>query len=60
MAPVLTVVSDFVGIVGGWIVARFQLQVATGALLVVDSEGTLHAGCLDGADQAVRARASSS
>lgn len=30
MAPVLTVVSDFVGIVGGWMVARFQLQVATG------------------------------
>jgi len=30
MAPVLTVISDFVGITGGWIVARFQLQVATG------------------------------
>src|ERR1700675_679236 len=30
MAPVLTVVSDFVGICGGWIVARFQLQVANG------------------------------
>jgi phospholipid/cholesterol/gamma-HCH transport system permease protein len=30
MAPVLTVVSDFVGMLGGWIVARFQLQVATG------------------------------
>jgi len=30
MAPVLTVVADFVGIVGGWIVARFQLQVPTG------------------------------
>ena len=30
MAPVLTIVSDFVGVVGGWIVARFQLQVATG------------------------------
>ena len=30
MAPVLTVMSDFVGIVGGWIVARFRLQVATG------------------------------
>ena len=25
MAPVLTVISDFVGIVGGWIVAVFQL-----------------------------------
>ncbi len=30
MAPLLTIVSDFVGILGGWIVARFQLQVATG------------------------------
>jgi phospholipid/cholesterol/gamma-HCH transport system permease protein len=25
MAPILTVIADFVGIVGGWIVARFQL-----------------------------------
>jgi phospholipid/cholesterol/gamma-HCH transport system permease protein len=30
MAPALTIVSDFVGIVGGWMVARFQLQVASG------------------------------
>jgi len=30
MAPALTVVSDFIGIFGGWIVARFRLQVATG------------------------------
>lgn len=30
MAPVLTVIADFVGIVGGWLVARYQLQVATG------------------------------
>jgi phospholipid/cholesterol/gamma-HCH transport system permease protein len=30
MAPVLTVIADFVGIFGGWVVARFQLQVATG------------------------------
>jgi phospholipid/cholesterol/gamma-HCH transport system permease protein len=30
MAPLLTVVADFVGIFGGWIVARFQLEVATG------------------------------
>jgi phospholipid/cholesterol/gamma-HCH transport system permease protein len=30
MAPVLTVISDFVGIFGGWLVARFQLQVASG------------------------------
>jgi phospholipid/cholesterol/gamma-HCH transport system permease protein len=30
MAPVLTAISDFVGVVGGWIVARLKLQVATG------------------------------
>jgi phospholipid/cholesterol/gamma-HCH transport system permease protein len=30
MAPILTIIADFVGIVGGWIVARFQLQVASG------------------------------
>jgi phospholipid/cholesterol/gamma-HCH transport system permease protein len=30
MAPVLTVVSDFAGIFGGWLVARFQLQVTSG------------------------------
>ena len=30
MAPVLTVISDFIGIAGGWLVARFRLQVATG------------------------------
>jgi len=30
MAPILTIISDFVGIFGGWLVARFQLQVASG------------------------------
>ena len=30
LAPVLTIISDFVGIVGGWLVAIFQLQVASG------------------------------
>src|SRR5204862_7432196 len=30
MTPGLTIISDFVGIFGGWIVSRFQLQVATG------------------------------
>jgi phospholipid/cholesterol/gamma-HCH transport system permease protein len=30
MAPALTVISDFVAIFGGWVVARFQLQVASG------------------------------
>ena len=30
MAPVLTVIADLVGIIGGWIVASLQLQVSTG------------------------------
>jgi phospholipid/cholesterol/gamma-HCH transport system permease protein len=30
MTPVLTVVADGVGIVGGWMVARFRLQVSSG------------------------------
>ena len=30
MAPVLTVIADFVGILGGWVVARFTLQVNSG------------------------------
>ena len=29
MAPALTIVSDFMGIFGGWVVARFQLQVSS-------------------------------
>jgi phospholipid/cholesterol/gamma-HCH transport system permease protein len=29
MAPVLTIISDFVGVLGGWLVARYQLQVAS-------------------------------
>src|SRR5262249_46384847 len=29
MAPVLTVMSDFIGILGGWVVARYQLQVSS-------------------------------
>src|SRR5256712_2833377 len=30
MTPVLTVISDTVGIFGGWLVSRFQLEVASG------------------------------
>jgi phospholipid/cholesterol/gamma-HCH transport system permease protein len=30
MAPLLTIISDAVGITGGWIVARYQLQVPSG------------------------------
>jgi phospholipid/cholesterol/gamma-HCH transport system permease protein len=38
MAPVLTI-SDFVGIVGGWIVAVFQLQIASGVYWSSVTEG---------------------
>ena len=30
MTPILTVISDCIGITGGWVVARFQLQVNSG------------------------------
>ena len=30
MAPILTIISDFVGILGGWVIARYQLQVNSG------------------------------
>lgn len=39
MAPVLTVISDFVGIVGGWLVAVFQLQIASGIYWSSVTEG---------------------
>jgi phospholipid/cholesterol/gamma-HCH transport system permease protein len=39
MAPVLTITSDFVGIFGGWIVSRFQLQVASGVYWSSVTEG---------------------
>ena len=39
MAPVLTIISDAVGILGGWMVARFQLQVPTGLYWSSVTEG---------------------
>ena len=39
MAPVLTIIADFVGIFGGWIVSRFQLQVASGVYWSAVIEG---------------------
>jgi phospholipid/cholesterol/gamma-HCH transport system permease protein len=39
MAPVLTVVADFVGIAGGWLVARLQLRVASGQYWASIREG---------------------
>jgi phospholipid/cholesterol/gamma-HCH transport system permease protein len=30
MAPVLTIISDFVGICGGWLVSVYQLQISSG------------------------------
>ena len=48
MAPVLTIISDFVGIFGGWVVARFQLQVASGLYWSSVTDGAVHAGRLEG------------
>jgi len=39
MTPVLTVIANFVGILGGWIVARYQLQVASGLYWSSITEG---------------------
>ena len=41
MAPVLTIIADFVGIFGGWVVARFQLQVASGGNTYTSPTGYL-------------------
>ena len=39
MCPVLTVVSDFVGILGGWMIAVLQLRVASSRLLELGARG---------------------
>jgi phospholipid/cholesterol/gamma-HCH transport system permease protein len=39
MAPVLTIISDFVGIVGGWMVAVYQLQITSGVYWSSVTEG---------------------
>jgi phospholipid/cholesterol/gamma-HCH transport system permease protein len=39
MCPVLTVIADFVGIVGGWIIAVFQLRVASSVYWSSITEG---------------------
>jgi phospholipid/cholesterol/gamma-HCH transport system permease protein len=39
MTPVLTVVSDFVGMLGGWLVARYQLNVSSGVYWSAVLEG---------------------
>jgi len=39
MVPVLTVISDFVGITGGWVIARFQMGVASGVYWSSITEG---------------------
>lgn len=39
MAPVLTIISDFVGIVGGWLVSIYQLQIASGVYWSSVTEG---------------------
>ena len=39
MVPVLTVIADVVGMVGGWIVTRYQLQVAPASTGTSSSQG---------------------
>jgi len=39
MVPVLTVIADFVGIAGGWVIARFQMGVASGVYWSSVTEG---------------------
>ena len=39
MVPVLTVIADFVGIAGGWVIARFQMGVASGVYWSSITEG---------------------
>ena len=56
MVPVLTVISDAVGIVGGWLIAAWQLDVASSVYWNVDLREHLDGGRLDGADQAVLPR----
>ena len=60
MAPVLTVVANTVGIIGGWLIAVFQLQRGVEPLLVLGHRRPVPAGRVDGADQAVLPSASRS
>ncbi|MBZ5558957.1 MAG: ABC transporter permease [Acidobacteriia bacterium] len=39
MTPILTIVADFIGIFGGWVVARFTLQVNSGVYWLSVTEG---------------------
>ena len=55
MVPVLTVISDAVGMVGAAIISRTQLQGRRQRLLEQRRAGAVHAGHVDGPDQARRA-----
>ena len=56
MAPVLTVIADLVGIVGGWMIAVFQLRVASSVYWTSVLDGLYLQDPVDGADQAVLPR----
>ena len=60
MAPVLTVIADTVGILGGWLIAVFQLRVASSVYWTSVIEGLYIEDAVDGAHQAVLSSASSS
>ena len=56
MSPILTVVANAVGLLGGWIIASTQLRVASGVYWTSVVDGLFIAGRLDGPDQAVLPR----
>ena len=56
MAPILTVIADIVGILGGWIIAVLQLRVASSVYWTSVTDGLYLAGRVDGAHQAVLPR----
>ena len=53
MTPVLTVIADAVGIVGGWLIAVAQLRVASSLYWSSIIDGPVHGGRVAGADQAI-------
>ena len=56
MCPVLTVVADFVGILGGWVIATFQLRVESSVYWTSVLEGLFWQDPVDGDHQALLPR----
>ena len=56
MCPILTVVANTVGMLGGWIIAVTQLRVSSGVYWNAGGGGAVHPGRVDGPHQAVLPR----